>query len=146
MRRMYVNFKLYSELKSNNIVLENRKIRKWFGSSHLFKNPQLKLESSSPKLRSNKLLEEEKSTDFVFIPPEEKEAKERILTEHQKEVLKTKRFVGIFILTSLSFLSGTKIMYHCVRYLFWDVLDTLLRTLVMVGKCSPTRPHLARAY
>ncbi|KAK7824407.1 hypothetical protein U0070_025203 [Myodes glareolus] len=52
---------------------------------------KLKLESSSPKLRSNKLLEEEKSTDFVFIPPEEKEAKERILTEHQKEVLKTKR-------------------------------------------------------
>ncbi|KAH0502805.1 Telomere-associated protein RIF1 [Microtus ochrogaster] len=51
----------------------------------------LKLESSSPKLRSNKLLEEEKSTDFVFIPPEEKEAKSRILTEHQKEVLKTKR-------------------------------------------------------
>ncbi|XP_026634180.1 telomere-associated protein RIF1 [Microtus ochrogaster] len=52
---------------------------------------KLKLESSSPKLRSNKLLEEEKSTDFVFIPPEEKEAKSRILTEHQKEVLKTKR-------------------------------------------------------
>ncbi|XP_038192478.1 telomere-associated protein RIF1 isoform X2 [Arvicola amphibius] len=52
---------------------------------------KLKLESSSPKLRSNKLLEEEKSTDFVFIPPEEKEAKARILTEHQKEVLKTKR-------------------------------------------------------
>lgn len=69
--------------------------------THLFKNPQLKLESSSPKLRSNKLLEEEKSTDFVFIPPEEKEAKSRILTEHQKEVLKTKRFVGIFILTAM---------------------------------------------
>lgn len=38
-------------------------------------------------------LEEEKSVDFVFIPSEGKEAKERILTEHQKEVLKTKRFV-----------------------------------------------------
>lgn len=38
-------------------------------------------------------LEEEKSTEFVFIPPEGKETKERILTEHQKEVLKTKRFV-----------------------------------------------------
>ncbi|KAL6031303.1 hypothetical protein STEG23_037149, partial [Scotinomys teguina] len=53
---------------------------------------KLKLESSSPKLKSgNKLLEEETSTDFVFIPPQEKEAKARILTEHQKEVLKTKR-------------------------------------------------------
>lgn len=41
-------------------------------------------------------LEEEKSTDFVFIPPEGKEAKERILTEHQKEVLKTKRFVAFY--------------------------------------------------
>ncbi|XP_040601272.1 telomere-associated protein RIF1 isoform X2 [Mesocricetus auratus] len=52
---------------------------------------KLKLESSSPKLKNSKLLEEEKSTDFVFIPPEGKEAKARVLTEHQKEVLKTKR-------------------------------------------------------
>ncbi|KAM4870969.1 telomere-associated protein RIF1 [Urocitellus parryii] len=52
---------------------------------------KLKLESSSPKVKSEMLLEEEKSEDFVFIPPEEKEAKERVLTEHQKEVLKTKR-------------------------------------------------------
>ncbi|XP_076784854.1 telomere-associated protein RIF1 isoform X2 [Arvicanthis niloticus] len=52
---------------------------------------KLKLESSSPKIKSGKLLEEEKSTDFVFIPPEGKETKARILTEHQKEVLKTKR-------------------------------------------------------
>ncbi|XP_052579372.1 telomere-associated protein RIF1 isoform X1 [Peromyscus californicus insignis] len=53
---------------------------------------KLKVESSSPKLKSsNKLLEEEKSTDFVFIPPQGKEGKARILTEHQKEVLKTKR-------------------------------------------------------
>ncbi|XP_008564588.1 PREDICTED: telomere-associated protein RIF1 isoform X1 [Galeopterus variegatus] len=52
---------------------------------------KLNLESSSTKVKSEMLLEEEKSTDFVFIPPEEKEAKERILTEHQKEVLKTKR-------------------------------------------------------
>ncbi|XP_048201441.1 telomere-associated protein RIF1 isoform X2 [Perognathus longimembris pacificus] len=51
-----------------------------------------KLQSSSSKLKNELLLEEEKSTDFVFIPPEEKEGKERILTEHQKEVLKTKRY------------------------------------------------------
>lgn len=56
-------------------------------------NLQLKLESSTPKAKSEMPLEEEKSTDFVFIPPEGKERKERILTEHQKEVLKTKRFV-----------------------------------------------------
>uniref|UniRef100_A0A8C3YL80 Telomere-associated protein RIF1 n=1 Tax=Catagonus wagneri TaxID=51154 RepID=A0A8C3YL80_9CETA len=52
---------------------------------------KLKVESSTPKSKSEMLLEEEKSTDFVFIPPEGKETKERILTEHQKEVLKTKR-------------------------------------------------------
>ncbi|XP_045335737.1 telomere-associated protein RIF1 isoform X1 [Leopardus geoffroyi] len=52
---------------------------------------QLKLESPSPKTKSEMPLEEEKSVDFVFIPSEGKEAKERILTEHQKEVLKTKR-------------------------------------------------------
>ncbi|XP_069328828.1 telomere-associated protein RIF1 isoform X1 [Eulemur rufifrons] len=52
---------------------------------------KLKLESSSLKVKSEILLEEEKSTDFVFISPEGKDAKERILTEHQKEVLKTKR-------------------------------------------------------
>ncbi|XP_021006033.1 telomere-associated protein RIF1 isoform X3 [Mus caroli] len=52
---------------------------------------KLKLESSSPKIKSGKLLDEEKSTDFVFIPPEGKETKARVLTEHQKEVLKTKR-------------------------------------------------------
>ncbi|XP_072435903.1 telomere-associated protein RIF1 isoform X5 [Chiloscyllium punctatum] len=50
---------------------------------------KLKLDFSSPKMpRQERLLEEEKSIDFVFIPPE---PKERILTEHQKEVLWTKR-------------------------------------------------------
>ncbi|XP_004674717.1 PREDICTED: telomere-associated protein RIF1 [Condylura cristata] len=52
---------------------------------------KLKIESTSPKIKNDMPLEEEKSTDFVFIPPEGKDAKERILTEHQKEVLKTKR-------------------------------------------------------
>ncbi|NWX34900.1 RIF1 protein, partial [Notiomystis cincta] len=49
---------------------------------------KLKLEFSSPKATSETLLEEEKSVDFVFIPPE---TKPRILTEHQKEVLRSKR-------------------------------------------------------
>uniref|UniRef100_A0A8C3IQY3 Replication timing regulatory factor 1 n=1 Tax=Chrysemys picta bellii TaxID=8478 RepID=A0A8C3IQY3_CHRPI len=49
----------------------------------------LKLEFSSSKTKSSEiLLEEEKSVDFVVIPLE---TKERILTEHQKEVLRTKR-------------------------------------------------------
>ncbi|XP_061219732.1 telomere-associated protein RIF1 isoform X2 [Neopsephotus bourkii] len=54
-------------------------------------SPKLKLEFSSLKAKSEILLEEEKSIDFVYIPPE---TKERILTEHQKEVLRSKR-VGI---------------------------------------------------
>ncbi|NXX97227.1 RIF1 protein, partial [Centropus bengalensis] len=48
--------------------------------------PKLEFPSSKPK--SELLLEEEKSADFVFIPPE---TKARILTEHQKEVLRSKR-------------------------------------------------------
>ncbi|NWW93051.1 RIF1 protein, partial [Rhynochetos jubatus] len=52
---------------------------------------KLKLHFSSLKTKSEVLLEEEKSVDFVFIPPK---TKARILTEHQKEVLRSKR-VGI---------------------------------------------------
>ncbi|XP_064010998.1 telomere-associated protein RIF1 isoform X2 [Pogoniulus pusillus] len=52
---------------------------------------KLKLEFPSLKPKSEILLEEEESADFVFIPPE---TKTRVLTEHQKEVLKSKR-VGI---------------------------------------------------
>uniref|UniRef100_A0A2K6JQ80 Telomere-associated protein RIF1 n=1 Tax=Rhinopithecus bieti TaxID=61621 RepID=A0A2K6JQ80_RHIBE len=64
-------------------------------------NSQLNVKISGMERKSNGkeihfvkneiLLEEEKSTDFVFIPPQGKDGKERILTEHQKEVLKTKR-------------------------------------------------------
>uniref|UniRef100_A0A452HQ55 Telomere-associated protein Rif1 N-terminal domain-containing protein n=1 Tax=Gopherus agassizii TaxID=38772 RepID=A0A452HQ55_9SAUR len=51
----------------------------------------LKLEFSSSKTKSSEiLLEEEKSVDFVVIPLE---TKERILTEHQKEVLRTKSII-----------------------------------------------------
>ncbi|XP_007424516.1 telomere-associated protein RIF1 [Python bivittatus] len=50
---------------------------------------KMKLEFSASKSnRKNMLLEEENTVDFVFIPPE---TKERVLTEHQKEVLRTKR-------------------------------------------------------
>ncbi|XP_027512107.1 telomere-associated protein RIF1 isoform X4 [Corapipo altera] len=49
---------------------------------------KLKLEFASSRSPSEILLEEEKSVDFVFIPPE---TKARVLTEHQKEVLRSKR-------------------------------------------------------
>lgn len=49
---------------------------------------QAKLDFGSPKPPRVDLLEEEASIDFVFIPPE---TKERVLTEHQKEVKRTKR-------------------------------------------------------
>ncbi|KAK6485217.1 telomere-associated protein RIF1-like [Huso huso] len=49
----------------------------------------VKLDFGSPKPPCQELmLDEEKSVDFVFIPPE---PKQRVLTEHQKEVLRTKR-------------------------------------------------------
>ncbi|XP_027764113.1 telomere-associated protein RIF1 [Empidonax traillii] len=58
-------------------------------SSNVHVTPaKLKLEFSSSKTPSEILLEEEKSADFVFIPPE---TKARVLTEHQKEVLRSKR-------------------------------------------------------
>ncbi|XP_023694701.2 telomere-associated protein RIF1 [Paramormyrops kingsleyae] len=47
-----------------------------------------KLDFGSPKRPRQELLEEEASLDFVFIPPE---PKERVLTEHQKEVMRNKR-------------------------------------------------------
>ncbi|XP_070831850.1 telomere-associated protein RIF1 [Chaetodon trifascialis] len=47
-----------------------------------------KLDFGSPKPPQREVLEEEASIGFVFIPPE---TKERVLTEHQKEVKRTKR-------------------------------------------------------
>uniref|UniRef100_A0A8C7LML7 Replication timing regulatory factor 1 n=1 Tax=Oncorhynchus mykiss TaxID=8022 RepID=A0A8C7LML7_ONCMY len=49
-----------------------------------------KLDFGSHKLPRREELEEQASIDFVFIPPE---TKERVLTEHQKEVKRTKRSV-----------------------------------------------------
>ncbi|XP_039183837.1 telomere-associated protein RIF1-like [Crotalus tigris] len=50
---------------------------------------KIKLEFSGSKSNPKNIpLEEENTMDFVFIPLE---AKERVLTEHQKEVLRTKR-------------------------------------------------------
>uniref|UniRef100_A0A8C2D5T5 Replication timing regulatory factor 1 n=1 Tax=Cyprinus carpio TaxID=7962 RepID=A0A8C2D5T5_CYPCA len=46
----------------------------------------VKLDFGSPKPSKREAIEEEASVDFVFIPPE---TKERVLTEHQKEVATT---------------------------------------------------------
>uniref|UniRef100_A0AAR2LD23 Telomere-associated protein Rif1 N-terminal domain-containing protein n=1 Tax=Pygocentrus nattereri TaxID=42514 RepID=A0AAR2LD23_PYGNA len=57
--------------------------------SLLAKAAELKEKNSgTSKPVSVKILEEEASVDFVFIPPE---PKERVLTEHQKEIKRTKR-------------------------------------------------------
>uniref|UniRef100_A0A671JZW8 Telomere-associated protein RIF1-like n=1 Tax=Sinocyclocheilus anshuiensis TaxID=1608454 RepID=A0A671JZW8_9TELE len=48
----------------------------------------VKLDFGSPKPLKREAIEEAASVDFVFIPPE---TKERVLTEHQKEVKRTKR-------------------------------------------------------
>ncbi|XP_056611122.1 telomere-associated protein RIF1 isoform X2 [Triplophysa dalaica] len=48
----------------------------------------IKLDFGSPRPQRREAIEEEASVDFVFIPPE---TKERVLTEHQKEVKRTKR-------------------------------------------------------
>uniref|UniRef100_A0A3B4B0E8 Telomere-associated protein Rif1 N-terminal domain-containing protein n=1 Tax=Periophthalmus magnuspinnatus TaxID=409849 RepID=A0A3B4B0E8_9GOBI len=57
-------------------------------SSKTSKLVSTKLDFGSPKAPCRSVLEEEASVDFVFIPPE---TKERVLTEHQKEVKRTKR-------------------------------------------------------
>ncbi|XP_054555697.1 telomere-associated protein RIF1 isoform X2 [Talpa occidentalis] len=73
--------------KRESLLAQTKDIKE----SKKLSSAKLKLESASPITKNEMPLEEEKSTDFVFIPPEEKDAKERILTDHQKEVLKTKR-------------------------------------------------------
>uniref|UniRef100_A0A8C4DQ84 Replication timing regulatory factor 1 n=1 Tax=Dicentrarchus labrax TaxID=13489 RepID=A0A8C4DQ84_DICLA len=57
------------------------------GKTAEIKDRKLQLQHST-QTSLGEVLEEEASIDFVFIPPE---AKERVLTEHQKEVKRTKR-------------------------------------------------------
>ncbi|XP_016387851.1 telomere-associated protein RIF1-like [Sinocyclocheilus rhinocerous] len=58
------------------------------GSATAAKPMSVKLDFGSPKPLKRDAIEEAASVDFVFIPPE---TKERVLTEHQKEVKRTKR-------------------------------------------------------
>ncbi|XP_027146662.1 telomere-associated protein RIF1 isoform X2 [Larimichthys crocea] len=64
-----------AELKDRNVTKTSKPV-------------STKLDFGSPKPPRREILEEEASIDFVFIPPE---TKERVLTEHQKEVKRTKR-------------------------------------------------------
>lgn len=72
----------------------------------LFFPLQTKLDFGSPKPPRREVLEEEASIDFVFIPPET--TKERVLTEHQKEVKRTKRSDLSFLVVNLSDTSNVK--------------------------------------
>uniref|UniRef100_A0A8K9UKV4 Replication timing regulatory factor 1 n=1 Tax=Oncorhynchus mykiss TaxID=8022 RepID=A0A8K9UKV4_ONCMY len=67
-----------------------------------------KLDFGSHKLPRREELEEQASIDFVFIPPE---TKERVLTEHQKEVKRTKRSTNQQSLEMLTF-------SHCIMLLY----------------------------
>ncbi|XP_077435975.1 telomere-associated protein RIF1 isoform X2 [Vanacampus margaritifer] len=73
--------------KRDSLLIE-RAERSDQSSSRTSKPVSTKLDFGSPKVPRREVLDEEASVDFVFIPPE---TKERVLTEHQKEVKRTKR-------------------------------------------------------
>ncbi|XP_047456367.1 telomere-associated protein RIF1 isoform X2 [Mugil cephalus] len=78
-----------SSMGKRDSLLGNTVKSKDKSSAKTSKLVSMKLDFSSPKPPCRDVLEEEASIDFVFIPPE---TKERVLTEHQKEVKRTKRF------------------------------------------------------
>ncbi|XP_053127523.1 telomere-associated protein RIF1 isoform X2 [Hemicordylus capensis] len=73
--------------KRNSLMVQTKELE---GKTNSHVTPvKMKLEFPLSKTnRKEMLLEEENTLDFVFIPPE---TKERVLTEHQKEVFRTKR-------------------------------------------------------
>ncbi|CAL8320376.1 unnamed protein product [Merluccius merluccius] len=73
--------------KRDSLLGRAAELKDW-SSNTLSKPVSTKLDFGSPKLPRKGDLEDEASIDFVFIPPENKE---RVLTEHQKEVKRTKR-------------------------------------------------------
>lgn len=69
---------------------------------------QTKLDFGSPKPPRREVLEEEASIDFVFIPPE---TKERVLTEHQKEVKRTKRSdLSVHLFAKINFIKKSMLL------------------------------------
>ncbi|TRY59293.1 hypothetical protein DNTS_016369 [Danionella cerebrum] len=79
--------KLMSVVKRDSLLARAEE-RQEKGSVTSSKPVSVKLDFGSPKPLRREALEEEASVDFVFIPPE---TKERVLTEHQKEVKRMKR-------------------------------------------------------
>uniref|UniRef100_A0A3Q3VYT2 Telomere-associated protein Rif1 N-terminal domain-containing protein n=1 Tax=Mola mola TaxID=94237 RepID=A0A3Q3VYT2_MOLML len=77
-----------SSMGKRNSLLTKASDLKEKSSVKTSKPVSAKLDFGSPKPPRREVLEEEASIDFVFIPPE---TKERVLTEHQKEVKRTKR-------------------------------------------------------
>nr|XP_056717628.1 telomere-associated protein RIF1 [Euleptes europaea] len=74
--------------KRDSLLAQSGELKEKNANCHVLP-AKTKLEFSLPKTnRKDVILEEENTVDFVFIPPE---TKERVLTEHQKEVLRTKR-------------------------------------------------------
>uniref|UniRef100_A0A674CYB9 Replication timing regulatory factor 1 n=1 Tax=Salmo trutta TaxID=8032 RepID=A0A674CYB9_SALTR len=73
-------------VKRDSLLARAGEMKDW--NSKTSKPVSMKLDFGSPKPPRREELEEQASIDFVFIPPE---TKERVLTEHQKEVKRTKR-------------------------------------------------------
>ncbi|XP_066468052.1 telomere-associated protein RIF1 [Tiliqua scincoides] len=74
--------------KRDSLLVQANELKEKNINSH---ETPTKMKLEFPLSKTNQkdmLLEEENTVDFVFIPPE---TKERVLTEHQKEVLRTKR-------------------------------------------------------
>uniref|UniRef100_A0A3B3UKG9 Replication timing regulatory factor 1 n=1 Tax=Poecilia latipinna TaxID=48699 RepID=A0A3B3UKG9_9TELE len=89
----------------------------------------MKLDFGSPKPPRRDVLEEEASIDFVFIPPE---AKERVLTEHQKEVKRTKRVDIPAMYNNLDASQDTTVFSQYTQ----NQDDSLIKTLLDVSVCG----------
>ncbi|XP_056107865.1 telomere-associated protein RIF1 [Rhinichthys klamathensis goyatoka] len=82
------------------------------GSVHVAKPVSVKLDFGSPKPLRREAIEEAASVDFVFIPPE---TKERVLTEHQKEVKRTKRVDIPALYNNLDASQDTTVFSQCTQ-------------------------------
>ncbi|XP_034041756.1 telomere-associated protein RIF1 [Thalassophryne amazonica] len=79
---------LVSSVDHQDLLLEKATELKDHSATVMTTPVSTRLDFGTPKPPHSEVLEEEASVDFVFIPPE---TKERVLTEHQKEVKRTKR-------------------------------------------------------
>ncbi|XDV30581.1 hypothetical protein PO909_033469 [Leuciscus waleckii] len=82
------------------------------GSVPVAKPVSVKLDFGSPKPLRREAIEEAASVDFVFIPPE---TKERVLTEHQKEVKRTKRVDIPALYNNLDASQDTTVFSQCTQ-------------------------------